>query len=912
MTKRLVIVESPTKAKTLKKFLGDDYLVESSVGHIRDLPASAAEIPADVKDQEWSRLGVNVDDAFQPLYVVAEDKKKVIRELKAKLKLVDELLLATDEDREGEAISWHLAEVLKPKVPTSRMVFHEITKEAIKDALSKTRPIDDNMVEAQEARRIIDRLYGYEVSPILWKKVARGLSAGRVQSVAIRMLVERELERIAFVASHYWDISATFATKKEESFPARLVTYDEQRLATGKDFDPDTGKLKRQGVVLLDEASCTALENGLKTAPFKVISTEEKPFTQSPSPPFTTSTMQQEASRKLKYAARRTMNAAQRLYQLGYITYMRTDSVALSPEAIRGTRKAIATRYGDEYVPDEPRTYKNKVKNAQEAHEAIRPSGEDFPLPEELKGKVSADEMRLYELIWKRTMACQMKNAKGRRMAVRIGAEVEGKQAVFHASGRTIDFHGFLRAYVEGSDDPNAALADREVILPDLAENDPVDAKELNSEDHVTQPPARFTEASLVKALEESGIGRPSTYASIIGTIMDRKYSFTKGTAMVPTFTAFAVVKLMTEHFTELVDFTFTAAMEDRLDTIARGENEALPYLKEFYFGDGKGLRPLLDQKVQDIDARSVCSIPIGVNAAGDPIVVRVGRYGPYLECGEERANLPEDICPDDVSIELSEKLLRQAAEGPKSLGDHPETGLPIYAKNGRFGPYVQLGDATDDGEKPKMTSLLDDMTLDTLTFEQACELLSIPRTLGKDEEGVDVIAYLGRYGPYIKRGEKDTRSLEKTDHILKITLERALELLKQEKRRGRQVKEPLKLFEKVEALDDVELKVLEGRFGAYVTDGEYNASLRRDMTVEELTEEMAVQLILDRRAKGPSKKKKKKKAAKKKAAKKKTAKKAKKKASKKKASKKAAKKKTTKSEAPAETEGDAPAEAQE
>lgn len=896
MTKRLVIVESPTKAKTLKKFLGKDYLVTSSVGHIRDLPPTAAEIPEKYKKEPWARLGVNVDEDFAPLYVVSSEKKKVIRELKDKLKQVDELLLATDEDREGEAISWHLLEVLKPKIPTSRLVFHEITKEAIQEALSQTRPLDTPLVEAQEARRIIDRLYGYEVSPILWRKIAPRLSAGRVQSVAIRMLVERELERMAFVPAHYWDLAAEFASPEGTTFPARLNQVDGKRLASGKDFEASTGKLTTEGIVLLDAAESAQLVERLQTSDFKVISTEEKPFSQSPSPPFTTSTLQQEGNRKLNFDSRRTMRAAQRLYELGFITYMRTDSVNLAPEAIRGTRQAVSSMYGEEFLPSEPRTYKTKVKNAQEAHEAIRPAGETFPTPSELGGKVSADELKLYELIWKRTMACQMKNATGRRMVVRIGAKVGEREVIFQASGRTIDFHGYLRAYVEGSDDPEAALADREVILPALAQGDAVSVAKLDAVEHITQPPARLTEASLVKTLEESGIGRPSTYASIIDTIQRREYTFKKGNALVPTYTAFAVVKLMTEHFTNLVDPSFTAGMEDRLDSISRGEHEALPYLKEFYFGNGTtGLKPLLEQKTQDIDPRSVCSVPLGTTEDGVDVVVRVGKYGPFLQAGEDRASVPDGSCPDEVTLERAQELLRQSAEGPQSLGDHPELGLPIYVKVGRFGPYVQLGDVDDSDEKPKMVSLLKGMTPEDLTLQQALDLLSLPRTLGKDADGVEVTAHYGRYGAYIKRAA-DTRSLEAEDDVLKVTLERAFELLAQEKKRGRRTAEPIKTFENVEALDGIEIKLLKGRYGPYVSDGETNASLPRDYEdAEKLTVEEAVQLILDRRAKGPSKKKKKKKKAakkKKKASKKKSA---KKKTSKKKASKKkAAKKKTS------------------
>ncbi|MGE3165624.1 MAG: type I DNA topoisomerase [Planctomycetota bacterium] len=858
MTK-LVIVESPTKAKTLRRFLGKEYVVESSVGHIRDLPASAAEIPDEFRKEPWARLGINVDEDFAPLYVVSDDKTKVIRDLRARLKEVDGLLLATDEDREGEAISWHLAEVLKPKVPMQRMVFHEITREAVLRALKETRTIDTNLVEAYKARRTIDRLYGYEVSPILWRKVRPKLSAGRVQSIAIRMIVERELARMRFQSATYWDLAGLFATGDRHTFPARLITISGQRLAGGRDFDPDTGKLTRNDAVLLDEATAQRLASALATASFRVTSTEEKPFTKAPPPPFTTSTLQQEGGRKLRFDAKRTMRAAQRLYELGYITYMRTDSVTLSPEAIRATRSAVLSLYGNDFLPAEPRTYKTKVKNAQEAHEAIRPAGESFPTPAEVEGKVSADEQRLYELIWMRTMACQMKDARGRRMTVRVAAQADGKELVFQATGNVIDFPGFLRAYVEGSDDPDAALADKEVILPPMREGEAVSAESIQAEGHTTQPPARFTEASLVKAMEESGIGRPSTYASIIDTIIRRDYTFKKGSALVPTFVAFAVVRLMTEHFGYLVDLNFTVSMEDRLDAIARGEGEALPYLKEFYFGNGKtGLRPLLNKKEQDIDPRTVCSIPLGIEVDGETVVIRVGRYGPFLQSGEETAPIPEGLCPDEIDEPTVRKLLAAKKEGPQTLGAHPDTGEPIYVKSGRFGPYVQLGDATDDAAaKPKMSSLLKGMTPDTLTLEVAVQLLALPREVGVDDAGVPIMAHNGRYGPYIKRGA-DTRSLALEDNLLTVGRERALELLAQEPRRRRQAAaEPLRTFAEVEALDGATIRVLPGRYGPYATDGETNASLPRDLSPDELTIAQAVQLILDRRARGPAKRKK-------------------------------------------------------
>ncbi len=893
MTTRLVIVESPTKARTLKRFLGRGFLVESSVGHVRDLPASAAEIPEKYKKEKWSRLGVNVKADFAPLYIVQPDKKKVIRSLKAKLKGVDELLLATDEDREGEAISWHLIEVLNPKVPMKRMVFHEITREAVIGALEHTRPLDTNMVEAYRARRILDRLYGYEVSPVLWRKVAPRLSAGRVQSVAIRILVEREKARMRFKPARFWDLTATFRTVGGEDFPARMVSLGGQRLAGSKDFDPDTGTLHRRNGIHLEEDDARELATRLESAAFEVLSTQKKPFTQTPAAPFTTSTMQQEGGRKLGFDARRTMRAAQRLYELGYITYMRTDSVALSPQALRSTRRAVEDLYGREYLPDAPRTYRNKVKNAQEAHEAIRPAGEAFPKPAEIRSKVSADEVKLYELIWKRTMASQMKAARGWRMTVQVQAEDAGREVVFQARGKTIDFPGFLRAYVEGSDDPRATLADQEVLLPPVKEGDGVTPERLEAEEHVTQPPPRLTEASLVKTLEESGIGRPSTFSTIIQTILKRDYTFKKGPSLVPTFTAFAVVKLMTEHLEHLVDMDFTAHMEDRLDSISRGEQDALPYLKEFYFGNGTtGLQPLLENLTEKIDAQSVCSIPLPFPVDDQEVVVRVGRYGPFLKAGDVRAPLPDNTCPDELTLDRVREILEDQKAGPQSMGVHPQSGLPVYLKKGRYGPYVQLGDAEPGSkEKPKMVSLLPSMNPETLTFMEAMDLLSLPRTLGADDSGVEVLAHLGRYGPYIKRGT-DTRSLEDGDNVLTVDLDRALVLLAQEKRRGRSAASTLKVFEKVEALDGVDLQLKKGRYGPYVTDGEVNATLPRDIEDPlSLAEDRAVQLILDKRARGTTRKKKKK-AAKKKAGTQKTT---KKKTTKKKTGKKAAKKKAVK-----------------
>ncbi|MFT5288164.1 MAG: DNA topoisomerase-1 [Planctomycetota bacterium] len=895
MPKYLVIVESPTKAKTLKKFLGKDYIVESSVGHVRDLPANAQEIPKAMKSEAWSRLGVNVEDDFKPLYVISAGKKKKITELRALIKDVDELLLATDEDREGEAISWHLVEVLKPKVPYKRMVFHEITKPAILEALGETREIDSDLVQAQEARRIIDRLYGYEVSPVLWRKIGPRLSAGRVQSVSIKFLVDRERARMRFRMAEYWDLTANFGAGEKGDFQARLSTIDGRRVAGGKDFDPDTGKLRKDNVHLVDAEAAAKLQEMLSSKKFKILSAEEKPFTRTPAPPFTTSTLQQEGNRKLRFDARRTMRAAQRLYENGCITYMRTDSVILSGTAIDLTRSAIKDTYGAEYLPNEPRTYFSKVKNAQEAHEAIRPAGDEIAPVEEIKSRLGPDEAKIYELIWKRTMACQMKDARGRRMTLKVVNEGGDLEAVFQATGNVIDFPGFLRAYVEGADDPEAALSDRETILPAVEEGESVEGTDLKAEEHRTTPPARLTEATLVKALEESGIGRPSTYASIIDTILRREYSFKKGTAMVPTFTAFAVVALMEVHLTDLIDSSFTAKMEDTLDAISRGEGATLDYLNSFYHGNGNGnigLRPLLDEKVEAIDPRTVCTIPIGVDEQGRTVQVRVGRYGPFVQREEETAPIPDGTCPDELSVEFISKLIEARARADEPMGKHPESNLPVYLKTGRFGPYVQLGDADpeDKKNKPKMASLLKGMEPEELTFEVALKLLSLPRVVGQDAEGIDINAFNGRYGPYIKRGA-DTRSLAAEDNLLEVSLERCLALLAEEKR-GRGQRAPakaIKVYENIEELGGVDVKLLPGRYGPYITDGEVNASLPRDFpNPEELTITQVIEMIEQQRERKGSKKKKKKKAVKKKATKKKASK-------KKKTAKKAAKKASTK-----------------
>ncbi len=900
--KALVIVESPAKARTIGRFLGQRFQVEASIGHVRDLPNGAKEVPEKFKKEKWAYLGVNVDEGFVPVYIIPPDKKQQVKKLKDALKDSTELFLATDEDREGEAISWHLCEILKPKVPVHRLVFHEITEEALQEALANPRDIDDGLVRAQETRRILDRLYGYEVSPLLWRKVKPRLSAGRVQSVAVRLIVEREQQRRDFVSATYWDLNASFRTAQGEEFQATLVTVGGRRIPAGKDFDSATGKLKNDNMMLLDETAAKDLVARLMQADFKIATLEEKPFTNRPSPPFTTSTLQQEANRKLGFTARRTMTTAQSLYENGHITYMRTDSTSLAAVAVEAARKLVSSEYGQEYLPDAPRIYKSKVKNAQEAHEAIRPAGHPFELPAKLKTELPPDQYRLFELIWKRTIASQMSDAKGRRITITI----EGDDAVFQVSGRTIDFAGFLRAYVEGSDDPEAELADKETLLPAVQLQEVVDCRELAPKDHTTQPPARFTEASLTRALEERGIGRPSTYASIIETILNRQYVFKRGSALVPSWMAFSVSKLLSEHLPRLVDYQFTAQMEDDLDAISRGEAEHLEYLNKFYFGNGTpGLKPQLENKVEEIDARDVSRFLIGKPAAGEyqeEIYLRVGRYGPFLEQGERRASLRDDMAPDELTMEVAVQLLDKAAQGDEPLGFCPETQRPVFLKEGRFGPYVQLGPKEED-EKPKNASLFKGMEPADVTLEVALKLLSLPRTLGNHpESGEPVISSNGRYGPYIKCGE-ETRSLPAEKSPIDVTLEEALALLAQPKqRRGRGApKEPLKTFE-ASPVTNEPIKLLEGRYGPYVTDGTTNASLPKGTSVDDVTFQIAVNLLADRAAKQPATKKK---PAKKKTAKKKAAKTAKKTATKKSAKKKTAKKTTAKNEKDNEAEND-------
>ncbi len=844
MSKTLVIVESPAKAKTISKYLGRDYIVESSFGHIRDLPRNADEIPARVKGEPWARLGLNIEKDFEPLYIVSADKKQQVAKLKALAKDVDEIILATDEDREGEAIAWHLFDELRPKVPVKRMVFHEITKEAILSAIQNPRSINENLVQAQETRRALDRLYGYEVSPVLWKKVRPQLSAGRVQSVATRLIVERERERMAFVPSTWWDIEAIFATAKDERFPSTLSELNGQRLALGKDFDSKGNFVGQGKVVRLNEAEARALADALHGEPFTVLGTDEKPFTQRPYAPFITSTLQQEGSRKLGFTAQRTMRAAQRLYENGYITYMRTDSTNLSKEALSAARTQVVQLYGEPFLHPTPRTYDKKVKNAQEAHEAIRPAGEKFRTPQEVRSELSDDEFKLYDLIWKRTVASQMADARGRRLSARIGAKAkDGRDAVFTATGKVIDFAGFLRAYVEGSDDPEAALEDREVVLPALAQNDRVRDETLNPKGHSTQAPARFTEASLVQGLEERGIGRPSTYASIIQTIQDRGYVFKRGQALIPTFTGFSVVQLLEQHFGQLVDYSFTARMEDDLDNIAGGEFKRVPYLTRFYGGE-QGLKAQIDQRLETIDPRVVSAIFVPA-LEGSGIEVRVGRYGPFMKREDANGNIPDDLAPDELTLEKAQELFeKRSSERP--LGQDSVSSENVYAKNGRFGPYVQLGE--NGAANTKNASLFPNDKLEELTLERALQLLSLPRHVG-DLEGEEVWAFNGKFGPYLKRG-KDSRSLGKHDELFSVTIEQADAIFKQPKQgRGRGTpKDPVAVFEYE---DRQPIKLLDGRFGLYLSDGEMNAYLRREDNAQTL-DAARVREIFAERAKPP------------------------------------------------------------
>jgi DNA topoisomerase I len=880
--RRLVIVESPAKARKIASYLGGNYVVESSKGHIRDLPRKAAEIPAKYKGEPWANLAVDIEHGFEPVYIVTPDKKATVTELKELLKDVDELYLATDGDREGEAIAWHLLETLKPKVPVRRMVFHEITEPAILAAAANPRDLDTDLVEAYETRRILDRLYGYEVSPVLWKKVMPKLSAGRVQSVATRIVVQRERERISFVNASYWDIGAQLdagADADPRQFAARMVQVDGVRLATGRDFGPD-GRLKGSGEVrVLAEAEARALAAGLADATLKVTSVEEKPYTRRPYAPFMTSTLQQEASRKLRFSADRTMSTAQRLYENGYITYMRTDSTTLSESAVAAARAQATQLYGAQYVSDKPRQYTRKVKNAQEAHEAIRPAGEVFRTPGEVAKELAADEFRLYELIWQRTIASQMNDARGTTMSVRIaGTATSGEECTFAASGRTITFAGFLKAYVESIDSEAGGEADdAERRLPQLVKDQAITAVELSPDGHTTSPPPRYTDASLIKTMEELGIGRPSTYATIIKTIQDRGYVWKRGSALIPSWVAFAVIGLLEQHFERLVDYDFTAAMEDELERIAAGDQHRTNWLNGFYFGGeigpdgsvgrGGGLKKLIDASVEGIDPRQVNSIPMFTDENGHTVVVRVGRFGPYLERevdGEsQRANLPEGMPPDELTQEVAEKLFSTPMEG-RSLGNDPVTGHEIVAKDGRFGPYVTeilpeqpeaANGKKSTAPKPRTGSLFKDMSLDTVTLEDALKLLSLPRMVGKDPEtGAEITAQNGRYGPYLKKGT-DSRSLATEDQLFTVTLDEALKIYAEPKKRGRQSAAsapPLKELGN-DPVSGKPMVVKDGRFGPYVTDGEFNASLRKSDSVEELTDERAAELLAEKRAKGPA-----------------------------------------------------------
>ena len=842
----LVIVESPTKARTIRNYLPQGYRVEASMGHVRDLPQSASEIPGEIKGERWAQLGVNVDGDFEPIYVVPKDKKKVVKELKDALKGVDELILATDEDREGESISWHLLQILNPKVPIKRMVFHEITEDAIRAALKNCRTVNDQLVRAQETRRILDRLVGYTLSPLLWKKIAWGLSAGRVQSVAVRLLVHRERQRRAFRKGAYWDLKATLA-KAKNAFEAKLVSLGGTRLATGSDFDPDTGQiLAGREVVLLNETEAIALRERLQDKPWTVASIDERPSTRKPSPPFTTSTLQQEANRKLRLSAQETMRTAQSLYEQGYITYMRTDSVHLSQQAIAAARDCVEHKYGPEYLSPEPRQYATKSKGAQEAHEAIRPAGSRFRTPQETG--LSGRELSLYDLIWKRTVATQM--AEARQTHITVNIEVE--DAVFRASGKRIDFPGFFRAYVEGSDDPDAAIEDQEVILPNLKKGDQPTCKALEAIAHETQPPARYTEASLVKTLESEGIGRPSTYASIISTIIDRGYAQLVSNALVPTFTAFAVTSLLEKSFPDLVDTSFTARMERTLDEISMGDVEWLPYLRQFYCGDS-GLENQVKTREDQIDPNEARTVEL------DNITdakIRIGRFGPYIEAengdGMVKASIPKDLTPADLDREQIEVLLRQKTEGPDKVGLHPETGEPIYLLIGSYGPYVQLGDATEEQPKPKRASLPKGVSPEQVTLEMAVGLLSLPRTLGTHPEtGARIQAGLGRFGPYVVHDQgkegKDYRSLKAGDDVLSVTLERAIELLAEPKRgrgsRSSRSKAPLRELG-AHPEDGEAINVYEGPYGHYIKHGKTNAGIPEGETVESITLEKALELL--------------------------------------------------------------------
>ena len=888
--KKLVIVESPAKSKTIAKYLGEGFVVEASIGHIRDLP-QPSELPAELKKSSIGKFAVDLENNFKPYYVVSSDKKKKVAELKAQLKDADELYLATDGDREGEAIAWHLLEVLKPKVPVHRMTFAEITKESLQRALGNLRELDTDLVDAQETRRVVDRLFGYELSPVLWRKVAPKLSAGRVQSVVTRMVVERERERMAFRSANYWDLAGTFSTTDTgESFSAKLAAVDGKRVASGRDFN-DQGQLTGKNVAHLDEVAAKALATALQDVSFAVRSVEHKPYTRRPAAPFTTSTLQQEAGRKLRFSSKSTMQTAQRLYENGYITYMRTDSSSLSDEAVNAARRQASELYGAEFVPAAKRVYASKSANAQEAHEAIRPAGDSFRTPAQVASALGKDEFKLYELIWKRTVASQMADAKGSTATIKLGAKAiggvaDGQDAEFSASGTVITFRGFLAAYEEGRDESRNDSDDSDRRLPNVKENDALTAAEVQANGHDTSPPPRFTEASLTKEMEERGIGRPSTYASTLSTIMDRGYVSKQGSALVPSWIAFSVVRLLELHFTDYVDYEFTAGMEKGLDRIANGQEEGSDWLKHFYFG-GDGNRGLQDivNNLGDIDARDINSMPIT-----DTLVLRVGKFGPYLEStvptldaktGEiieaARANVPEDLAPDELTPAKAQELMETAAPEERVLGVDPESGRTVVAKNGRYGPYVtevipemtaeeianQPIEYYKNGKpkppkkpvkvKPRTGSIFKSMSVDSVTLEEALGIMSLPRVLGADAEGNEITVQNGRFGPYLKKGS-DSRSIGTEEEIFTITLEQALEIYSQPKQRGaRAAVAPLAEFGD-DPVSEKKIVVKEGRFGPYITDGITNITVPRGTDIEDLTRESAIELLADKRARGPVK----------------------------------------------------------
>jgi DNA topoisomerase I len=850
--KSLIIVESPTKAKTIKKFLPKSMSVDSCNGHIRDLPASAKEIPAKLKKNKWANLGIDVDNEYEPLYVVSPQKKKTVTRLKKLIKEVDELILATDEDREGEGISWHIVDELKPKIPVKRMVFHEITEDAIRRALQDFRDINKDLVDAQEARRVVDRLAGYTISPLLWKKIGPGLSAGRVQSVAVQLLVNRERERMRFRSGSYWDLKAVLGATgspgqgEGSSFEAEMTHLDDKRLASGKDFDESTGKLKKPDkVMLLDKDQAEGLRGELDAAAWSVAEVESKTQKRSPAPPFITSTLQQEANRKFGYSARDTMRIAQKLYEEGYITYMRTDSTNLSNQAVHAARTAVESMYGEEYLSPKVRTYSKKAKGAQEAHEAIRPAGSRFRTPSDTP--LSGREAKLYDLIWKRTMATQMADARVELTNAVIQASTETSRAQFKASGKKVLFPGFFRAYVEGSDDPEAVLEDRDKPLPKLDKGQDLQCHDIQAVEHETKPPARFTEASLVKQLEKDGVGRPSTYATIIGTIMERDYVRKEGNALVPTFTAFAVTELLEKYFPHLVDEQFTSRMEQRLDDIATGKENRLHYLKSYYEGE-KGLKNMVEQQESKIDPHDARHITLPVEGLNG-MRVFLGRFGPYVQVKRENGDevmgsIPDNMAPSDITVDKLQKLLQKSEQGPESLGQDPESGQQVYLLTGRFGPYVQLGEVTDSNKKPKRVSLPKGMKETDVNLETALKLLSLPRGLGEHPDtGKEVKAGLGRFGPYVVH-DGTFQSLEKEDDVLEIGLERALELLKKksQKQKARTSSVIRDMGEHPE--NGEKIQIMTGRYGPYIKYGKKNISIPKNRDPESLDMGAVLDLI--------------------------------------------------------------------